>query len=458
MMPTPSRVNAPVICPGPVGRRALLRFGLAGLGCLGLPELLRLRADAGGLPDPAADRRDTAVILIWCHGGPSHLETYDPKPDAPSEYRGPFGAIPTSVAGTRYSELLPLQARLAHRTALLRSVTHRGICHQQGLQTLLTGHEQLILKNTPDYPDLTCVVNRFRSRTDDALPASVGIPPLPYGGPAYLGAGSAPFTVTGDPNAPDFEVPNLRLKEAARGRLERRVRLLASMDALRRDLDGDADVHARGRHYHAAVGMLTSGRAGQAFDLLSETEKTRERYGRTRWGQSILLARRLVEAGVSAVTVSLHGIEKGMAGSWDDHAVNWDCFKAMQERAPVFDRGVAALIEDLYDRGLDRKIMVIVTGEFGRTPRISYTDGKAGRDHWPHCMSILLAGGGIRTGQVVGATDARGEFVTERPLDPNDLLATVYHHLGIDAAHEFTDRTGRPIRILDRSEPIPELF
>src|SRR5262249_2236872 len=160
---------------------------------------------------------------------------------------------------------------------------------------------------------------------------------------------------------------------------------------------------------------------------------------RSRWGQQCLLARRLVEAGVSAVTASFFGVEQGVSSNWDDHAVNWDVFKAMQQRAPVFDQAVTALIEDVYARGLDKKVMILVTGEFGRTPRISYTDGKAGRDHWPHAMSVLVSGGGLRTGQVIGATDARGEYVDARPLSPNDLLATLYHHLGIDPTQTFTD-------------------
>jgi uncharacterized protein (DUF1501 family) len=234
---------------------------------------------------------------------------------------------------------------------------------------------------------------------------------------------------------------------------------MGNIDEVRRDLDQDRGIEAREKHYHAAVDLLTSGKAREAFDIAREDGKIRDRYGRSRWGQSLLMARRLVEAGVGAVVCSLFGVEKGMIGSWDDHAVNADCFKAMQERAPIFDQAVSALIEDVYARGMDRKVLIIVTGEFGRTPRINAAGtGRPGRDHWPHAMSILLSGGGMRMGQVIGATDGRGEYVQERPLDPNDLVATLYHHLGVDPTTEFTDRSGRPFRILDRADPIPELY
>lgn len=449
-------------CPGPRpfgrSRRELLRFGLSGLASLGLPQLLQLRAQAEeALPD--YPRKDTSVILVWCHGGPSHLETYDPKPDAPSEYRGPYGAIPTSLAGVRFSELLPLQAKLMDRCALLRSVHHRGPCHDSGLQTLLSGHEQLVNKfGNPEHPDCFSVASHFRYRTGDTLPPYVGVPDLPYTSPAYLGPSCAPFVVSGDPNAPNFEVPNVSLPgQAGATRLDRRIHLLASLDETRRDLDRAPHAAARDRQYHAAVDLLTSGRAREAFDIQREDPKTRDRYGRTRWGQQLLLCRRLVEAGVGLVTTSLYGVENGIIGSWDDHAVNADCFKAMEQRAPIFDRAVAALIQDLYERGLEKKTLVIVTGEFGRTPKIAYAVGRPGRDHWPYAMSMLLAGGGLPMGRVIGATDARGEYPEERPLHPNDFLATLYHHLGIDPNWEVVDRSGRPLKLLDRTEPIPEL-
>ena len=452
--------SAAQLCPGPApfgsSRRELFRFGLSGVAGLTLPDLLRAR-DATAAGASPHGGRDTAVIVVWCHGGASHLETYDPKPDAPAEYRGPFPAIETSLSGLRYSELMPRQAKLAHRTALIRGVAHRGICHQQGLQTLMTGKEQLALKNKSEHPDCMCVIGQKRARPGDVLPANVGLPPLPYGGAAYLGPGHEAFSVGGNPNDPKFEVPNIALTDAARSRLGRRLGLLGSIDDGRRYFREDREIQARDQQYQSAVDLLTSGKARAAFDIAREPDTLRDRYGRTRWGQQLLLARRLVEAGVSAVTCSLFQVEGGVAGSWDDHAVNWDCFQASRERSPVFDQAVAALIEDLYDRGLNQRVLVVVTGEFGRTPKISQAVGRPGRDHWPSAMSILLAGGGFRMGQVVGATDARGEYVSERLLSPNDLLATMYYHLGIDPSQEFTDHTGRPVRILDRTEPIAEL-
>ncbi|MCC2669741.1 MAG: hypothetical protein K0Q72_2212 [Armatimonadetes bacterium] len=364
-----------VRCPGPRAfgrsRRELLRFSLAGLGGYALDHLCQQRAEAGEAQ--LATRSDTAVLLVWCHGGPSHLETYDPKPDSPAEFRGPFGAISTNVAGVRLSELLPLQAKLADKYTLLRSVHHRGPCHDSGLQTLLSGHEQLVNRfGNPEHPDCFAVSARFRYRTGDVLPPYVGAPPLDYTSPVYLGPSCAPFAVSGDPNAPNFEVPNLALSApGARERIGRRSRLLSRVDDVRRDLVRAEHAVARDRQYHAALDLITSGKARTAFDISQEAETTRERYGRNRWGQQLLLARRLVESGVSVVTTSLYGIEKGMASNWDDHAVNWDCFKAMQERAPVFDRAVSALIHDLYDRGLDKRVLLIVTW----SPRSTITWG-----------------------------------------------------------------------------------
>ena len=426
-------------------------MGLAGFGALSMTDLLRARAEAKAAPD-------TAIILVWLHGGASHLETYDPKPEAPSEYRGPFGTIKTNVPGIEISELLPRQAKLADKYALIRSIAHRGFCHQQGLQTLLTGHQQLVLKQKPDHPDLFCIGNKIRQRPDQSMPPYVGIPPLPYGGAAYLGPSAEPFIVSGDPNAPKFSVPNIGLKDPKfERRVHRRLALRDSVDEMRRDLDGYAAVRARDPLYDQALSLLTDKRVARAFDITQEPDRMRDRYGRHRWGQQLLLARRLVENGVSLITSSFFGIEKGMSSNWDDHAVNWDCFKAMKERAPVFDQAVAALIEDLHERGLDKRVMVVVTGEFGRTPKISYTKGRPGRDHWPRALSLLISGGGIKTGQVIGATTPTGEDVDERLIHPNDLLATMYRHLGIDTHLQFKNHKGQPIPILDRSAVIEEL-
>jgi uncharacterized protein (DUF1501 family) len=455
MRPTDSPFSSEGRCRGPISRREILRAGLTGIATLGLSDLLQLRAAAA---PPEHARPDTAVILVWLHGGPSHLETYDPKPDAPAEYRGPYKAISTNVPGIRISELLPRQARIADKYALIRSIHHRGICHQQGLQTVLTGHEELTLKPKPDHPDAFCILNKLREGSGKTLPNYISLPSLPYSGAGYLGLGYEQFVVSGDPNDPKFTVPGIGLKDPrAQQRVHRRLQMMEQLDEARRYLEAVPTAAARGKFYEQAVDLVTSTQAAEAFDLSKEDEKLRDRYGRNRWGQQCLLARRLVEAGVGAVTVSFFGIEKGMSGNWDDHAVNWDVFKAMAERAPHFDQAVTALIEDVYARGLDKKIMILVTGEFGRTPRISYTDGRAGRDHWPHAMSVLASGGSLRTGQVIGTTDTRGEYPDERPLSPNDLLATLYRHLGIDPTQVFMDALGRPVPILDRTEPIPEL-
>jgi uncharacterized protein (DUF1501 family) len=208
----------------------------------------------------------------------------------------------------------------------------------------------------------------------------------------------------------------------------------------------------------SAIDMVTSKKAREAFDLTLEKPSTRDRFGRTQWGQSMLLALRLIEAGVSVVETSLFQVEGGKAGSWDDHAVNWSFIEETKKRSPVFDQGVAALIQELYDRGLDKKCMVLVMGEFGRTPKISYVNGVPGRDHWPSAMSILVAGGGMRMGQVIGATDPKGEAPSERPLDHLNFLSTLYHHLGIPGSTEVVDRSGRPLRLLERDEPISELI
>jgi hypothetical protein len=451
-------------CRGPFSRRAFLRLGLAGLTW---PALLRLRAEAG------PPRRDTALLVVWLHGGASHLETYDPKPLAPTEYRGPFRPIATRVAGMQVCELLPRHARVAHRFTLLRSLAHTGPCHDSGPQQLFTGFPITVNRLKPDHPDLFAVVDRLRADPSRPLPNNVGVPPIPYLGAAYLGPAHEPFAVHGDPNDPRFEVPNIALHDPGqRARLGDRRHLRQRLDHIARR----GDHLARRDGFDACQGqawnILTGPQARRAFDLGLEPPCVRDRYGRNSWGQRCLLGRRLVEAGVDLVSVALNGPLCGRVGNWDDHAVNHNVFEAMKYRAPFFDQAVAALVEDLHERGLDRRVLLVVGGDFGRTPRISYVASSGGgvasaaagvvqpgRDHWPHAMSFLFAGGGIRTGQVIGSTDRLGERPLDRRVGAGDFLATLYRHLGVDAGRAAVrDPAGRPVPLLQQGgTPIREL-
>jgi hypothetical protein len=418
---------------------------------------LRLRAGT-----PAARRERTAVIVVWLQGGASHLETYDPKPGAPAEVRGPCAGIPTAVPGMWVSELLPCQARIANRFTLLRSLVHTGFCHQQGNQQVLTGHPVREMKPKPDHPDFLSVTHYLRPDADRVLPAYVALNPIPYVGAAYLGAGHEAFSVNGDPNRPGFEVPNLRPRGGTE-RLGGQMGLKRRLDRLARAADG-ANRQGLEAFQEQAWNLLTRPEVARAFDLSREDPRLRDRYGRNTWGQRCLLARRLVEAGVDLVTTSLHGPLCGRVGNWDDHAVNHHIFEAMKARCQYFDRAVATLIEDLHERGLDRRVLVLVTGEFGRTPKITYQPDSAsgvtqpGRDHWPRATSLLFAGGGIAGGQVVGATDRLGGEVTDRRVGVRDVLATLYCHLGVDERATLKDPAGRPVPILPDGEPIRELL
>lgn len=472
MQPNPNSLVR--FCHGPVRRREFLRVGLTGLGSLSLPGLMRLRAEAGG----AASSERTAVILVWLRGGASHLETYDPKPSASSDYRGPFGAISTKTTGLQLGELLPRHAQIADKFTILRSMAHTGGGHPSGSLQLLSGDADAQDKPGPVYPDFMTVANYLRRDAPRKLPNYVGVNAITrydsfvIAGPAYLGPSYEPFKVTGDPSNPAFEVPNIGLQDKTQvARLESRVSLRKQIDALRRDVDQAGLMEAVDAFEAQALTLLTSREAASAFDLSQEDPRIRERYGLNQWGQQCLMARRLVEAGVELITTTFDGPLCGRVANWDDHAVNHHVFDALKFRAPVFDQAVTALVEDLYDRGLDRRVLVVVTGEFGRTPRISYLPSSGGgvasaaqgvtqpgRDHWPAANSMLFAGGGIETGRVIGATDRRGEEVVERRVGPGDFLATIYRHLGIDAERvAIADFSGRPVPILREGKPIAEL-
>ncbi|MBS0210109.1 MAG: DUF1501 domain-containing protein [Planctomycetes bacterium] len=454
-------------------------MGLAGFGCLTLPGLLRLRAenslyaaDMGQTP-----REKKAVIMVWKPGGCSHIDSYDPKPNANSDYRGPFATISTKVPGLQFTELLPRHAALADRFTVLRSMQQGAGGHPAGSMQMLSGDSDTRDKPKPRLPDWMAVTNYLRSQQgprNNPLPAYVGVnPPLEYNGPAYLGDAYSPFIVRGDPSSPTFSVPNIGLADAGEVmRLDRRTALRRKLDTLERAFDQQGELAALDEFETQALTLLTNPKTKEAFDLTREEDRVRDRYGRNQWGQQLLLARRLIEAGVDVLTTSLSGPLCGRVNNWDDHAVNHHVFDAMRFRAEVYDQAVTALIEDIYERGLDKRVLVVVTGEFGRTPKISYAAStgvgnasapagtmQPGRDHWPRAYSNIWAGGGIETGRVIGATDKRGEDVVERRCGPHDFLATIYHHLGIDSATTFIqDFNGRPTPIVDHGRPIPELI
>ncbi len=457
-----------------LGRREFLRAGLVGFTGLTFPDLMRLRAQASR----AASSDRTAVILVWCRGGMSHLDTYDPKPDAPVEYRSPFATIDTRVPGMRITELLPRHARIADKFTLLRSVAHTGGGHPAGSLQVLSGDTDAQDKLEPVHPDFMTVAHYLRYDPNRRVPNYIGVNPVvrydnfTIAGPGFLGGSYAPFAVTGDPSAPNFRVPNVGLDNPQQGeRLAARMTLQQRFDVFRRELDKSGVMNAMDRFQSQALNLLTRPEAAAAFDLNREDPRVRDRYGRNAWGQQLLMARRLVEAGVEIITSTMDGAPCGRVGNWDDHAVNHHIFEALQFRMPTFDQAVTALIEDIYARGLDRKVLVVVTGEFGRTPRISREASSGGgvasgatgtvqpgRDHWPRANTMLFAGGGIRTGQVIGGTDRRGEDVTERRVGPHDFLATIYRHLGIDYERvTIPDFSGRPHFIAPNGRAITEL-
>ena len=422
----------------------MLQVGALALGGMSLADLLRYRAHAA----PGASRDvPTSVIQVFMGGGPSHIDLYDLKPQAPAEIRGEFRPIPTSVPGVQVSELLPHLARVMHRVALVRSVTHGNASHLPASHWMMTGHQPPPSTTGNVNPSLGSVVAKTRGPNVASLPAYVSIPRRQLlGASAYLGPAYNPFTPESDPNSDSFTVRNLNLPLGVDpARVDDRRGLLAQLDRMRAGADRFGELAGVDRFAREALDIVSGERAQAAFDLKRESTATRERYGRTSAGQGCLLARRLVEAGVTFVTV-LSG------GEWDTHRDN---FNLLKTHVPPIDRALAALFSDLYERGLDRRVMVLVTGEFGRTPGINRD---AGRDHWPGAFSVLFSGGGLGVGRVLGATDERAMYPTTHPYSPGDVHSTVYDFLGIDTSQEFHDRSGRPLRILSEGAPIAELL
>ena len=449
-------------CSGPLDRRQFLQVGSLALGGLALSDLLSARAAVG------TANADTSVILLYLHGGPSQLETYDLKPQAPIEYRSIFAPIPTNVPGLDLCELFPRQAAVADKFSLVRSLNHDIGIHSDGGIIVMTGKRPTVLDPTSqsksEHPDFGSVASRVRGLGPNAIPPYLAVPSQPYyTRPAYLGRHHAAFAV-GDPSSSNFAPLKTQISVGRDvATLENRKALLTDFDRLRRDLDQSGQLEAAGQFRERAFELLTSSTTANAFDLSKEDDRIRDRYGRNLWGQGCLLARRLAEAGAAVINLAINTPKNGPEfTNWDDHILNamrpGHFGNYMRVRLPYLDQALATLIEDVFERGLDKRVLIVVVGEFGRTPRLSHNAQGTGRDHWPQAYSALLSGGGLRMGQVVGATNSKSEFPTEKLFSPQDLLATVYRHLGIDTTRSFLDHSGRPIAILSDGRPIAELL
>ena len=462
-------------CAGPMKRRSFLEIGGLSILGLGMNDYLRYQAEAKAAGD---DMRDTSVIFIWLPGGPPHMETYDMKPNAPVEYRGEFNPINTNVPGIDICELLPMHAKIADKFNLIRSIHHNFADHGGGHKRLMTGRIPATPTNTiNDSPAVCCIVKKMLEKNGDEMPVCVtevdasraAIDTFAMG-PAYLGPSTTPFVVGGDPSSPKFKVQNIGVKSEMENRLNDRLAMLKGVDQFRRDVDKTGIMNAMDGFNEQAINMLMSEKVRNAFDISQEPKELRDRYGWSAYGQRAILGRRLIEAGVRFVTMvwekpySDKPVPKYGAYNWDSHAVNAHIFKDSQWRIPVYDQALSALIEDIYNRGLDRKVLIVSTGEFGRTPKINSQRGtqtgvmQPGRDHWPKAMSVLVAGGGMQTGQVIGATNSKGEHPIERIMTPNDLWSSVYRHLGINQSYVLRDLQNRPVPILPFGRPIPELL
>jgi hypothetical protein len=447
-------MNEPTHNCGGARRRDFLKLGLGAFAGLGLTDLLRGRARAADAARAAGKCSPAAVncILIWMDGGPSHYETFDPKPDAPADIRGEFKPIKTSAPGVYFSEAVPKLAAVADKMTVIRSVCHKDPNHGGGNHYMMTGAPTPVPVGCGAFvtfhPSYGSVVSWTRG-IRDGLPAYMTTPEMTRsGGPNFLGAQHAPFVIKGDPNSSGFKVRDVVLPpEIAAGRDLSRQHLRHSLDRLTRIADAAAEDPAVGfdSFYRQGLNLVGSAKAQAAFDISKEPDATRDAYGRTSIGQRLLLCRRLVEVGVSFVTA--------YTGGWDDHT---KLFKSYKDKKMVaHDQAVAALIKDLDDRALLDSTLVLCLGEFGRTPKVNKD---AGRDHWPHAMSILAAGAGVPRGQVIGATDPRGYYASDNVHSPEDFAASLYTKMGIDPTQHMVTNTGRPVQLVTGGAPIKELF
>ena len=443
-----------------LSRRSFLHIGMVGAAGLSLADVLRCQAQAS--PATKAAAADRNVIILWMRGGPSHIDMWDPKPEAPIDYRGEFGTISTTVPGIQLGDMLPNSARVMEHWSIVRSLHHTDAGHSAADQICFTGYPPGRNADENVMPSCGSIAAKQLQHLRPELPAYVMIPRMvPGTGSAHLGVAYRPFETVADPaQEGPFTLPNFSLASGLTlERLGDRRSLARELDQLSAELDRSGHMEAMDKFQQQAWNMLSSPAAKRAFDLDGEPREVRERYGfmpafnpgaadrcgAPAWSQRILLARRLVEAGVRLVTVDLRW--------WDTHVLGFDSLR--RGFLPRWDQAFPALIEDLRERGLLEKTLVVAWGEFGRTPRVNK---QAGRDHYPNVFSAVLAGGGVQGGRVVGASDSKGAFPLENPKTPQDVLATIYRHLGVDTHAQYLDNFGRPLSVLPFGNPIDELF
>lgn len=414
-------------CDG-INRRDFLRIGAFGAG-LTLADVLRLRAFA----EQGTRARAKSAIMIYLPGGPSHIDTYDLKPAAPMEFRGEFKPISTNVGGIEICEHFPMQAKMMDKLAIIRSL---ATVDEHSDSLVMTGYSEQ-QNRTQNHPSFGSVISRLRSSEPSDVTHFVSLRGLTKGlEPGYLGVAHRAFTTSGP------GMKNLKLANGVNeGRLDDRKSLLSTFDTVRRDVDATGTMDGIDAFTTKAFDMVTTGKVRNALDVAKEDVKTRERY---KGVEQFLTARRLVEAGVGCVTLAY--------GGWDTHGQN---FTTLKKQLPLLDRGIANLIQDLQDRGMSDDVITVVWGEFGRTPKVNNT---AGRDHWSPAMSALIAGGGMRMGQAIGSTSARAEYPKDHKYTVPQVLATIYHAMGIDPSMTFNDQSGRPMYLLDDRETVKELL
>ena len=442
-----------------MNRREFLQVGYSGL--LSVSAATAVSGTARGSAVTSRPGSPKSVILVFTTGASSHIDTFDPKPDAPPEIRGEFGAIPTATPGLMFSEHLPMLAARSRKFSVLRTLAHKDNNHTAATHHVITGAIQPNVRfdkplSREDWPCYAAGLSAIRPPAA-GVPAGVTLPTFLQGGPliwpgqhaGFVGPSHDPWQITSDPNKPDFRVGELHPAEGLDvTSLANRQALLAEIDGQQRALAGSAAAGRLTDSQEKAFTMLTSGTVAKAFDIAAESPRTRDRYGRHMFGQSLLLARRLAGVGVPMIQANM-----GRVQNWDTHSGNFKKLKG--ELLPALDRAVAALIDDLADSGQLDDTLVIVTGDFGRTPKVNTKDG--GRDHWAACFSALVAGAGVRGGTVVGQSDAHAAYPTTPAYSPDDLGATVYNALGIDPASEIHDRLGRPVQ-LNRGHVIRGLY